>query len=135
MAVTVFARYPGLQPQVYDEVVATLDLDANPPIGAILHLAGECADALQVAEIWRTEQSFEAFHDRFLQALQMRGYLSDRPSRSRRCTTSSRSRWRRSSGPARSLPATYAGAALKERRTLTRLSIRGSRRSCGLDRR
>ena len=79
MAVTVFARYPGLSPQVYDEVVATLDLDANPPIGAILHLAGESQDAVQVAEIWRTEQSFQAFHDRFLQALQMRGYLS-RPS-------------------------------------------------------
>jgi len=76
MAVTVFARYPGLSPQVYDEVVATLDLDANPPIGAILHVAGESQDALQVSEIWRTEQSFQAFHDRFLQALQMRGYLS-----------------------------------------------------------
>ena len=76
MAVTVFARYPGLDPQVYDEVVATLDLDANPPIGAILHLVGESSDAMQVAEIWRTEQSFQAFHDRFLQALQMRGYIS-----------------------------------------------------------
>jgi hypothetical protein len=76
MAVTVFARYPGLSPNVYDEVVATLDLDANPPIGAILHLVGESEDGLQVAEIWRTEQSFQAFHDRFLSALQMRGYLS-----------------------------------------------------------
>ena len=41
MAVTVFARYPGLTPEVYDEVAASLDLDANPPAGAILHLAGE----------------------------------------------------------------------------------------------
>ena len=30
MAITVSARYPGLSPQLYDEVVATLDLDANP---------------------------------------------------------------------------------------------------------
>ncbi len=101
MAVTVFARYPGLSPQVYDEVVATLDLDANPPIGAILHVVGESQDALQVAEIWRTEQSFQAFQDRFMPALQMRGYLSGRRSRSRRCTTCSRSRWRRSSEWAR----------------------------------
>ncbi len=36
MAITVSARYPGLSPQLYDEVVATLDLDASPPIGAIL---------------------------------------------------------------------------------------------------
>ncbi len=76
MAVTVFARYPGLGPQLYDEVVATLDLDASPPIGAILHLAGNGADGFQVVEVWRTEQSFHAFHDRFLQALQFRGYLS-----------------------------------------------------------
>jgi len=40
MAITGSARYPGLSPQLYDEVVATLDLDANPPIGAILHLVG-----------------------------------------------------------------------------------------------
>jgi hypothetical protein len=76
MAVTVFTRYPGLSPRLYDEVVATLDLDANPPIGAILHLAGESPDGMHIAEIWRTEQSFQAFHDRFLQALQFRGYLS-----------------------------------------------------------
>ena len=76
MAVTVFARYPGLSPQLYDEVVATLDLDASPPIGAILHLVGEAQDGLQVTEIWRTEQAFQAFQDRFLQALQFRGYLA-----------------------------------------------------------
>ena len=76
MAVTVSARYPGLSPQLYDEVVATLDLDANPPIGAILHLAGQSDDGIQVTEIWRTEQAFQAFNDRFVSALQMRGYLS-----------------------------------------------------------
>ena len=76
MAITVSARYPGLSPQLYDEVVATLDLDANPPIGAILHLAGQSDDGIQVTEIWRTEQAFQAFNDRFVSALQMRGYLS-----------------------------------------------------------
>lgn len=76
MAVTVSARYPGLSPQLYDEVVATLDLDANPPIGAILHLAGAGEDGLVVTEIWRTEQTFQAYQDRFLQALQFRGYLT-----------------------------------------------------------
>jgi hypothetical protein len=76
MAVTVSARYPGLSSQLYDEVVASLDLDANPPIGAILHLVGQGEDAIEVTEIWRTEQAFQAFNERFLSALQMRGYLS-----------------------------------------------------------
>ena len=46
MAVAVFARYPRLSPETYDEVVASLDLDANPPAGAILHLVGEGDGAL-----------------------------------------------------------------------------------------
>jgi len=113
MAVTVFSRYPGLSPKAYDEVVATLDLDANPPVGGILHFAGESDDGLTVAEIWRTEQAFQAFHDRFLQALQMRGYLS-RPTIevaplhnvfAVEMDTIERM-------GAVSLPATYAGAAL-----------------------
>ena len=113
MAVTVFSRYPGLSPQSYDEVVATLDLDANPPVGAILHLVGEQADGLAVAEVWRTEQAFQAFQDRFLQALQMRGYIS-RPTVeiaplhnlfAVEMDTIERM-------GAVSLPATYAGAAL-----------------------
>ena len=76
MAVTVSARYSGLSPQLYDEVVASLDLDANPPIGAILHVVGQSDDGIQITEIWRTEQAFQAFNDRFVSALQMQGYLS-----------------------------------------------------------
>jgi hypothetical protein len=76
MAVAVFARYPGLSPETYDEVVASLDMDANPPAGAILHMVGEGDEALVVSEIWRTEQTFQAFHEfRLLPALQMHGYL------------------------------------------------------------
>ena len=113
MAVTAFARYPGLSPQLYDEVVATLDLDASPPIGAILHLAGEGQDQLQVTEIWRTEQAFQAFHDRFLQALQLRGYLA-RPAveitQLHNIFAVEMETIERMG--AVSLPATYAGAAL-----------------------
>ena len=77
MAVAVFARYPGLSPETYDEVVASLDLDANPPAGAILHLVGEGDGALLISEIWRTEQTFQAFHDfRLVPALQMHGFAN-----------------------------------------------------------
>jgi hypothetical protein len=76
MAVAVFSRYPGLRPATYDEVVASLDLDANPPAGAILHLVAEGDDGIVVSEIWRTEQTFQAFNERFLNALQLRGFLS-----------------------------------------------------------
>jgi hypothetical protein len=63
MAVAVIARYPNLTPEKYDEIISSLELDANPPVGAILHLAAEGEDEIIVSEIWRTEQTFRAFHD------------------------------------------------------------------------
>lgn len=77
MAVAVFVRYPDLSPEAYDEVVASLDLDANPPVGAILHFVGEGDGEILVSEIWRTEQTFLAFHEhRFVPALQTHGMAS-----------------------------------------------------------
>ena len=72
--IAVFARYPDLSPATYDEVVASLDLDANPPAGAVLHMAGEAEGEVIVSEIWRTEQTFRAFYDyRLRPALLMHG--------------------------------------------------------------
>ena len=102
MAVTVFARYPGLSPQVYDEVVATLDLDANPPIGAILHLVGEGAGRAPGRRDLADRAGLPGVPGPVPAGAADAGLpVRGRPSRSRRCTTSSRSRWRRSSGWAR----------------------------------
>jgi hypothetical protein len=77
MAVAVFARYPDLSPQAYDDVIASLQLDANPPIGAILHVVAEGEGEIIVSDIWRTEQTFLAFHEhRFMPALQSSGHES-----------------------------------------------------------
>jgi hypothetical protein len=78
MAVSVVARYPDLGAETYDEVVASLDLDANPPIGAILHVAGESNGAITTSEIWQTEQTFRAFYDyRLRPALRLHGVHHD----------------------------------------------------------
>ena len=75
MAVTVTSRYATLSPKTYDEIVASLDLDANPPAGAVLHVAAESGQGLVITEIWRTEQTFRAYHDyRFVPALRMHGF-------------------------------------------------------------
>jgi hypothetical protein len=63
MAVAVFARYSNLTPGTYDEIIASLDLDANPPAGAVLHVAGEGQGEIVVCEIWRTEETFRSFFD------------------------------------------------------------------------
>jgi hypothetical protein len=78
MAVAVISRFPDLSAEVYDEVVTSLDLDANPPAGAILHVVGASDDGLVISEIWQTEQTFRAFCDyRLLPALRQHGALGE----------------------------------------------------------
>jgi hypothetical protein len=78
MAVSVVAHYPDLDAETYDKVVASLDMDANPPAGAILHVAGESDGSITISEIWQTEQTFRAFFDyRFRPALRMHGVHSE----------------------------------------------------------
>lgn len=74
MAVSVVTRYPGLGAATYDQVIASLELDVNPPAGAILHVAGDGDDGFVISEIWQTEQTFRAFYDyRFQPALRTHG--------------------------------------------------------------
>ena len=74
MALSVVTRYPGLAAATYDQVIASLELDVNPPAGAILHVAGEGDDGVVISEIWQTEQTFRAYLDyRFQPALRMHG--------------------------------------------------------------
>ncbi len=74
MAVSVVAHFPELTTETYDEVIASLDLDANPPAGAILHVAGEADGSITTSEIWQTEQTFRSYLDyRLRPALRMHG--------------------------------------------------------------
>jgi hypothetical protein len=78
MAVTVVTRYSDLPAATYDQVIASLDLDANPPAGAILHVAGGDDDRFVISEIWQTEETFRAFFDyRLRPALRHHGVSSE----------------------------------------------------------
>ncbi|HET8812838.1 MAG TPA: hypothetical protein VFM67_09595 [Gaiella sp.] len=78
MAVSVVAHFPELSAELYDEVIASLDLDANPPAGAILHVAGEGDGSITTSEIWQTEQTFRAYLDyRLRPALRLHGVHRD----------------------------------------------------------
>jgi hypothetical protein len=112
--IAVTLRYPNVAAATYDQVVASLELDANPPAGAVLHMAGQGDGDMVVTEIWRTEQTFRAFFDyRLRPALRQHGVESEplvdiRPLHnlwSVEMDTIERM-------GAVSLPATYAGAAL-----------------------
>ena len=58
MAVAMFLRLAHLAP-AYDRLLASLELDVNPPIGEILHFAAETDDGIEVCEIWQTREAAE----------------------------------------------------------------------------
>ena len=61
MAVTVFMRYPDLSLEQYGRIMADMGLDANPPGGAILHIAAEGVGGINVCEVWQTAGAAEGY--------------------------------------------------------------------------
>lgn len=61
MAIAMFVRSPRLGPGQYDRLVASLDLDANTPIGQLLHVAAEGPDGVECVEVWQTAAAALAY--------------------------------------------------------------------------
>jgi hypothetical protein len=61
MAVAMTMHWPGLTSDQYDAVMAKLGLDANPPAGAVLHVASETDHGIEVFDVWQTEQAFHGY--------------------------------------------------------------------------
>ena len=61
MAVALFMRIPELTLDRYDRMMVALELDANPPPGAIIHIATEAVGCINVCEIWQTPEAAESF--------------------------------------------------------------------------
>ena len=118
MAVAVSVRFPSLTSAKYDELIAALELDANPPAGLILHVAAEGEGEMVATELWRTEQTFQAFYDYRLRPALLMHAVEGQPTTEP--TTEIRELHNLFAAEvetiermgAVSLPATYAGAAL-----------------------
>lgn len=61
MAVAVFMHFPGLRREQYDRLLADLRLDANPPMGEILHVAADAPDGINAVDLWQTREAAESF--------------------------------------------------------------------------
>jgi hypothetical protein len=61
MAVAMLMHWPGVTSDQYDAVMARLGLDANPPAGAVLHVAAVTDEGIEVWDVWQTEQAFSSF--------------------------------------------------------------------------
>ena len=66
MACVLFTRVPELDLARYDRMMLDLELDGNPPAGAILHIASEGVGSVNVCEVWQTREAAESFVERRL---------------------------------------------------------------------
>ena len=66
MACVLFTRVPELESRALRPDDGELELDANPPAGAILHIASEAVGSVNVCEVWQTREAAESFVERRL---------------------------------------------------------------------
>ena len=61
VAVALFMHFPGLSREEYELLMADLELDANPPLGEILHVAADAPNGINVVDLWQTREAAYAF--------------------------------------------------------------------------
>lgn len=79
MSVAIFTRFAGVDSDRYDEIMAALHLDLDPPEGAILHVATESPEGIVTCEIWQTADAFHRFFQQRLRPVLMRRRIRDEP--------------------------------------------------------
>jgi hypothetical protein len=77
MSTMISMEWSGMTTDQYNQVMRTLDLDKNPPQGAIFHVASFNAGTLFVTDIWESQQAFERFQkDRLNAVVQKVGFTN-----------------------------------------------------------
>ena len=61
MAIAMSMRWRGASKENYDRVMEILDLDSEPPAGALFHVSGHDGEALRILDIWESEDAWNAF--------------------------------------------------------------------------
>ena len=79
MATAMYLEWPGVTLEQYNRVMQLLELDAKPPSGGTLHVAGFATDGLRVLDIWDSQQAFESFQKERLQAAVQKAGITSQP--------------------------------------------------------
>lgn len=79
MATVMLMEWPGVTPEQYGRAMSNLGLDAKPPQGGILHIAGFTGGTLRVLDIWDTQQAFEKFQQERLTTAVQKAGISGQP--------------------------------------------------------
>jgi hypothetical protein len=63
MAVIRIQRPEGVTFEMYQAVQAKVGVEEDPPVGLILHSAGEVDGAVQIVDVWESEDAARRFGD------------------------------------------------------------------------
>jgi hypothetical protein len=79
-AIGMLMEIPGGTQKQYDDVMAMLDLEKNPPRGGMMHVAGPMEGGWRVFDVWESQEALDAFfQERLGAALQKAGVPSAKP--------------------------------------------------------
>jgi hypothetical protein len=79
MSTVMLMEWAGVSQDQYNQVMRTLDLDKNPPNGAIFHVAGFNSGNLRVLDVWESQQAFERFQKERLEAAVKKAGITSQP--------------------------------------------------------
>jgi hypothetical protein len=79
MATAMLMEWSGVTPEQYNRTMTNLGLDAKPPHGGIIHVAGFSGGSLRVLDIWDSQQEFEKFQQERLQAAVQKAGITGQP--------------------------------------------------------
>ena len=61
MTVLIDQVLPGVPRQMLEELAKTMDVQANPPHGLIIHVAAEVPTGVRIVDIWDSQADFDRF--------------------------------------------------------------------------
>ena len=61
MAILLLMEWPGVTEAQYEAAMRELNMDADPPIGGVIHLAALTSSGLRVVDVWESEAAFQTF--------------------------------------------------------------------------
>jgi hypothetical protein len=61
VAFAMLTRYAGANIDQFDDALAACHLDADPPVGQILHAVVQTPEGIETWDVWQTEETAHAF--------------------------------------------------------------------------
>jgi hypothetical protein len=78
MAILLLIEWPGVTEAQYAAAMTELNLDADPPVGGVIHQAAFTTSGLRVVDVWESEAAFQTFAERrIMPAARKVGITSD----------------------------------------------------------